>query len=341
MEGARGPFEAGTTETEAPGEGVRARLPPLRPPQGPGPLRVGLLNNMPDAALVQTERQFRRLIEAGAGGRPVELALFSLDGLPRGGPARAHLDAAYASHRTLPASNLDALVVTGCEPRAGRLSDEPYFADFAAVVDWAARSTASTLFSCLAAHAAVLHLDGIARRPLPAKHSGVHACDVVSGHALVAGGVRSVPVPHSRWNDLSEADLSKAGYTVLRRSAGVGVDLFAREQRRSLFVFLQGHPEYDGDSLAREYRRDVGRFLSGERETLPALPAHYFPDAAARKLSAFADMALTDRSPELFARFPAIDAPPPLQSAWQAGAASLFRNWLALVAARRGVAAAA
>lgn len=334
-------FEARRSEVEARAEPLQGLPPRLHAAGSEGALRVGLLNNMPDAALAATERQFRRLIEAGGDGSTVELVPFSLDGLPRGPQARAHLDAGYASHRTLASAGLDALVVTGCEPRAGRLSDEPYFADFAGIVDWAERAGVPTLFSCLAAHAAVLHLDRIERRPLQAKHSGLYLCEPCAPHPLTAGTDGPVPVPHSRWNDLPEADLVEAGYMILRRSHEVGVDLFVRERGRSLFVFLQGHPEYDGDSLAREYRRDVGRYLAGDRDDLPNLPAHYFPDDAAGTLSAFAEMAAAGRSPELFSRFPSIDARPPLQSAWQDGAASLFRNWLALVAARNAASAIA
>ncbi|MDR7035338.1 homoserine O-succinyltransferase [Methylobacterium sp. BE186] len=308
--------------------------PIARPPEPPGVraaalpprLSVGLLNNMPDAALVATERQFRRLIEAA--GVPVDLRLFSLAGLERGPQALAHLDAAYAPHTALAHAGLDALVVTGCEPRAARLSDEPYYPAFAGIVDWAATNTVSTLFSCLAAHAAVLHLDGIERRPLNAKHSGLYACAAAARHPLLAGAPRVVPVPHSRWNDLPEPDLARAGYTVLRRSEEVGVDLFVREGA-SLLVFLQGHPEYDGDSLAREYRRDVGRFLSGERPAAPVLPAHYFAPEAAARLAAFAS-ARGSR----FEAYPAIDPAPPLQAAWQAEAVRLFRAWLGEVARR-------
>ncbi|WP_336488008.1 homoserine O-succinyltransferase MetA [Methylobacterium nigriterrae] len=312
-----------------------APCPPVPAPlAGPGAaaLRVGLLNNMPDAALIQTERQFRRLIGDG-----VALSLFSLDGVPRGPLARAHLDRHYASHRTLPEAGLDALVITGSEPRAARLDDEPYYPAFAGVVDWAARHTVSTLFSCLAAHAAVLHLDGILRRPLPAKHSGVYPCARIAPHPLLTGLAAIVPVPHSRWNELAEADLAACGYTVLRRSEAVGVDLFVREAG-SLLVFLQGHPEYDGDSLAREYRRDVGRFLDGARETCPPLPEHSFGPASARRLEAFADAARAHRDPGLYAAFPSLDEAPPLPPAWQDAAAGLFRNWLALVAARRAAA---
>ena len=306
--------------------------PPRLKAAAPAPrLRIGLLNNMPDTALVQTERQFRRLI-----GSEVDLSFFSLASVPRGPLARAHLDRFYAPHTALPAAGLDALVITGSEPKAARLDEEPYYADFTEVVDWAARGTVSTLFSCLAAHAAVLHLDGIERRPMAAKFSGVYPCAASSAHPLLAGMAPVMPVPHSRWNDLPEADLAAGGYTVLRRSEDVGVDLFVREGA-SLMVFLQGHPEYEADTLAREYRRDIGRYLDGSRDTCPDLPEHYYTDDSAAQLEAFATLARIRRAPALHADFPAMDATPPRPAVWQDGAARLFRNWLALVAANHAL----
>lgn len=299
---------------------------PARPAPG---LRIGLLNNMPDSALVQTERQFRRLIGPG-----IDLQLFSLDTVRRGPLARAHLDRFYATQAALAGAGLDALVVTGAEPKARHLSDEPFFPALAAVVDWADAGGVPTLFSCLAAHAAVLHLDRIERRPLPAKRSGVYVCTVVADHPLLAGMPTSVPVPHSRWNDLPEAELTARGYRILRRSDAVGADLFVRAGRGGApMVFLQGHPEYDGDTLAREYRRDIGRFLDGERDACPAMPENYYTDESARRLDAFAAVARAYRVPALHADFPTMAETPPRPAGWQEGAAGLFRNWLALVAA--------
>ena len=61
--------------------------------------------------------------------------------------------------------------------------------------------------------------------------------------------------------DLPEARLLENGYRMLTRSAAAGVDAFVKKQDGgSLFAYFQGHPEYDTDSLLREYRRDVGRF---------------------------------------------------------------------------------
>ena len=63
-------------------------------------------------------------------------------------------------------TRLDGLIVTGTEPKSKNLDDEPYWAALPQVIDWAREHTHSTIWSCLAAHAAVLHTDGIERRPL-------------------------------------------------------------------------------------------------------------------------------------------------------------------------------
>jgi homoserine trans-succinylase len=56
---------------------------------GPRPINIGLVNNMPDAALVATEAQFQSLIARAAAGREVRLRLFSLPGVPRSAAAQA------------------------------------------------------------------------------------------------------------------------------------------------------------------------------------------------------------------------------------------------------------
>lgn len=305
---------------------------------GPGPapgrraIDVGLVNNMPDAALRGTERQFARLLAAASGAVDVRLHLFSLETVARGPAASAYLAGRYGTLRDLEAVRLDGLIVTGAEPIAATLTEEPYWAELTRVVDWAEHNTASTIWSCLAAHAAVLHLDGIARRRLPEKRFGLFDCAEVAAEGLLRGTPAGLRVPHSRWNDLAEGDLRSHGYRIASRSPEAGVDAFTK-QWASLFVFLQGHPEYDADTLFREYRRDAQRFLTGARDTLPALPAHYFEARTEQAVAVFAERARRGRDPAAWSLFPRDWAIRPAQlHLWQASAAQLYRNWLAGVA---------
>lgn len=297
-------------------------------------IEIGLVNNMPDAALLATERQFSNLLAAAAGNLDVRLHLYALSGVPRSEETRGALMRNYCDASQLGAKRLDALIVTGAEPLASELAQEPYWRALTELIDWADANTVSTILSCLAAHVGVLHLDGIARQPLPAKCSGIFAFETATRNKLVAGLEGGVSTPHSRRNGLSPRDLIRQGYQVLTYDAAIGVDTFIK-QKQSLFVFLQGHPEYEGDSLAREYRRDMGRFLRGEQSAPPAIPADYFPAQVERAATAFAERAAFDRRPELMAAFPDAGAFGPGNASWRKSAVQLYRNWLDVVAKRK------
>jgi homoserine O-succinyltransferase/O-acetyltransferase len=311
--------------------------PPVRPA---GCVEIGLVNSMPDAALEATERQFIELIDAAAGDIPVRLRFFSLPDVPRTPRGQRHVSNSYRGIDGLWDGHLDALIVTGTEPRAAALPDEPYWPALAELIDWAEHNTISTIWSCLAAHAAVLQLDGVERQALADKCFGIFDCAKVGDHPLMAGVPDSIPVPHSRWNGLRESELALRGYDILTRSARAGVDSFAKEGR-SLFVFFQGHPEYDAASLLGEYRRDVGRFLRGERETFPAMPKNYFDAATAGLLAAFRARARLDRREELLADFPLAAAESGLATIWRPSAARIYRNWLAHLSAQKAARTAA
>ncbi len=294
----------------------------------PDPLVIGLVNNMPDAALRSTERQFQRLMRAAIGeGRAVEFRFIALPGLIRSERGRQHVDAHYEYFRDVPGTRLDGLIVTGTEPSRARLEDEPYWDAFAALVDFAQASSLPTLWSCLAAHAAVRCLDGISRRQRPQKLTGVFECTRAGVHLVTADLPLAWPVPHSHHNDLDEADLDGAGYRMLSRSEWGGVDMFTRSGD-DLFLFLQGHPEYDPASLLLEYRRDLGRAVAGAQIGPAAMPQHYLTDAAEQGLAGAADdrarSALLQHWGDAAVRSPG----------WQVPAARLYAGWLHQVAAQ-------
>lgn len=305
------------------------------------PVVIGLVNNMGDAALRTTEEQFRDLLGRAGASYDVRLRLFSFPELIRSEAGAAYVAAHYESIAALWSSEVDALIVTGAEPRTASLPDEAYWPSLTRVVDWANECGVPTIWSCLAAHAAVQYLDGIERRQLDAKLSGVFRCRRVAGDALTAGLPESWHVPHSRLNTLDADRLGDAGYEIVSYSAQAGVDTFVR-RRQTLFVFFQGHPEYDADTLFREYRRDVGRYLTGTLEQYPEMPRGYFDDVTARVLNAFRARAQRQRSREMLDEFPAVGASDRRACPWRDVSVRLYRNWLAMAVARdRHVAIAA
>ena len=301
------------------------------------PIEIGLLNNMPDAALHATERQFASLLKAAAGQHEVRLRFYSLPEVSRGEYTRIYMRTLYGELDEMFDVGLDGLIVTGNEPRAAKLADEPYWRRLTQVIDWAEANVAASYWSCLAAHAAVQHLDGVSRVPLAAKCSGVFDCEVISDDPLSAHLPTPVRTPHSRLNGLDEQRIATKGYTILTRSAEVGVDTFVR-RGRSLMMFGQGHPEYDADTLLREYCRDAGRFLCGKRDVQPAVPSSYLN---LRTRRAFGAVARRDPDPALIDRYNAIAAMATPRQVWRPSAVVLFRNWLHHISANKAAAARA
>jgi homoserine O-succinyltransferase/O-acetyltransferase len=298
-------------------------------------IRIALINNMPDSALEDTEVQFFELLESAAGDIPLSLKLYSLPEVPRSDAGRKHLENFYFGISDLLNSRFDGAIVTGTEPRQADLRDEPYWPILTEVLEWAERSTASTVLSCLAAHAGVLYSDAIPRHRLPEKQFGVFEYEKIRDHALAVGTGDAMQIPHSRWNEVRADELASCGYEILTQSAEAGVDLFVKEKKDSLFVHFQGHPEYSTRTLLKEFRRDVKRFLRQETETYPTLPVRYFDAAAAKLLSDFRATVTADPQEPHMGQFPEAAVARALHGTWRQSASTVYRNWLRYLILRR------
>jgi homoserine O-succinyltransferase len=298
-------------------------------------LSIGLVNNMPSSSRRATERQFRNLIKSAAGGIRTELSVYvpwQSNGRFEDTGAR---DQKWLSLHELWDHHLDAIIVTGSEPMADELTKEPNWKELAQLVDWAEDNTLSAVWSCLAAHAAVFRLDGIQRQRLPNKLFGLFECEKKPDDLLTSRLTSGLPdrfsMPHSRWNDVFDhtmtEDMAARGYRVLSKSQAAGIDAFLRK-KNSLFIFYQGHPEYESDTLRLEYRRDVSRFLRGERESYPAIPFGYFDPETEDELRIFKERANVSPGGDLLAALPLTRISPKLQGSWHSVAICLYRNWL-------------
>lgn len=288
-------------------------------------LTIGLVNNMPDAALQATERQFMRLLTAAAGNNRIRFHCFSLPSVSRSQPAKWRIDRQYTDIADLDRLQIDGLIVTGAEPNAATLPEEPFWQELTEIIDWAKTNTRSTIWSCLAAHAAVLHLDGIERQRLATKCSGVYDCNKVTDNWLTKDITSPLKISHSRLNELRASDLAARGYQLLTASPAAGVDIFAK-QLSSHFIFFQGHPEYDALSLQREYLRDITRFLGRERDTFPAFPAGYFDSQTEHRLASFRKRASAERKLPLSVELPNLTLRPDIAAG--VAATLIFGNWL-------------
>ena len=297
------------------------------------PVKVALVNNMPDSAFVDTEDQFRRATATAETGG-VTLDLYTITDIPRSHELASVIDSRYHGLDELWDDPPDALIVTGTEPTQLEMVYEPYWPYLARLMEWAAAAVPTVLLSCLASHASILLFDGIERVPRARKCSGVFpGCVADPDDPLAHGLPEEVVIPHSRINEVPEEVLVDAGYRIVVGGTGspAGWAVAARECGSALFVLCQGHPEYGTLSLLREYRRDVRRYLFGRGAVpYPCLPEGYLSDLAVHRLERFAVRALRGEGDprELWSEFPYHEVAAGVQNTWAASSATLYTNWI-------------
>jgi homoserine O-succinyltransferase len=295
-------------------------------------LHIGFLNMMPDAALRATERQFIRLV--GSCNRIAQFFVypFSLPALGRSAETLGYIERYYSDFGKLRDAGLDALIITGANVANPKLEDEPFWQPLMEVVEWARDNVASMLCSCLATHAVLKHFHGIDRRPLPQKRWGVYSHRVsAKRHPLLRDINTRFDVPHSRYNDISRAQLEAAGLTVLAESPDGGVHMAASPDQFRVF-YMQGHPEYDANSLLKEYRRELHRYAGRERDIPPLLPENYFLGEAERiALAALEAAAQARKDRRAYEETLEADVEGLLDNTWGDTAKAIINNWLGLV----------
>lgn len=292
-------------------------------------LHIGFLNMMPDAALAATEQQFIRLVGSCNQIAQFYVYPFSLPELNRGAATRAHIDEHYFAFDDLASQGLDALIITGANVINPALNEEAFWGPLADIADWAENNVASVLCSCLATHALVKKFHDIDRRKLPVKQWGVYSHRISEpDHPLMRDINTRFDAPHSRFNEVSRAQLEKAGMQVLVESDEVGVHLAVSPDGFRV-VYFQGHPEYDAVSLLKEYKREVFRYLEGQLDSPPPFPENYFPPEAQEIAAKFLKDA--GKSAGNMPAFPENELEHLVDNTWRDTGKAIVNNWLGLV----------
>ncbi len=292
-------------------------------------LHVGLLNMMPDASLVATERQFFRLV--GACNQIVQFHVhpFTIEGLKRSPEAQAHIDKYYESFEQIKQDGLDALIISGANVVHNKLPEEEFWQPLMDVFSWAKENVTSILCSCLATHAVIQYCYGIERTRLNVKRWGVFSHKLINrNHPLIAEINTRFDVPHSRFNEIFQSDMERCGLKVLVASKEAGVHLAVSPDGFRI-VFFQGHPEYDDISLLKEYKREVLRFYHNDRSDYPPFPEHYFDDELQAIFTDYEQHVKTVKNTAIaLENFPENQVLEHLDNTWKDTAKAVFNNWL-------------
>ena len=212
------------------------------------------------------------------------------------------------------------------------LAQESFWQPLIEVMDWAHTHVTSTICSCLATHAVLQFRYGQKRRPLGDKRWGVYSHRVTDRkHPLVNGVNTRFDVPHSRFNQIDRSQFESARLQVLAESDAVGVHLAVSPD---LFrtVFFQGHPEYDINSLLKEYKREVRRYVQGTRADYPPFPENYFSLQSEAILNEYQERVHAARhSGAAVPELPETLIGASLDNTWHDSAEAVINNWIGRV----------
>ena len=232
------------------------------------PLEILLLNLMPTK--IDTETQLSRLL----GNTPlqVELTLLHTKTHRSKNTSEEHLLAFYKVFDDIKHRNFDGLIITGAPVEKMAFEEVEYWEELCEIMEWSKTHVHSTFHICWGAQAGLYYHYGIPKYPLDEKMFGVFEHTVLDRkNMLLRGFDDTFFVPHSRHTEIRSEDISKcAALEILSVSEKAGVYAVASRDGRQ--IFITGHSEYDPETLAKEYFRDLSQGKPIR------LPENYFQD---------------------------------------------------------------
>ena len=230
------------------------------------PLKLLILNLMPTKE--QTEVQLLRKLS----NTPLQIEVEFLRTISHEAKNvnAEHLESFYVSHDDIKQKRYDGMIITGAPVENLDFEDVDYWHELCEIMEWSNTNVHSTFHICWGAQAGLYYHYGIKKYPLPKKLSGVYTHNLLKPQSpFFRGFDDEFQVPHSRYTDVLEEDILKnSELELLSVSDKAGV--FAVKSVDNRRVFITGHPEYDSDTLAQEYFRDVKKSLD------IAVPENYF-----------------------------------------------------------------
>lgn len=240
------------------------------------PLRVGLLNLMPDK--INTETQIARLL--GATPLQIDLTLVKVSSYTPRNTSCEHLASFYQDWSAVRQQKFDGFIITGAPIETIPFEQVSYWDELTSIFRWTQTNVHSSFNICWAAQAAMHYFHGTPRHLLNEKAFGVFRHHgLQAGSPYLSGFSDDFAVPVSRWMEIRHTDLpADSGISVLIDSPETGICLLNDPRRHALHFF--NHIEYDANTLADEYfrDRDAGKSIR--------LPRNYFPGDCATRLPA-------------------------------------------------------
>ena len=231
------------------------------------PLNLLILNLMPTKIVTETQL-LRKLSNTPL---QVNVQLLQTKSHISQNTDLTHLHSFYTTFDQVKGQQFDGMIITGAPVENLEFEEVDSWDELCEIMNWTRSHVHSTFHICWGAQAGLYYHYGIEKRTLSKKLSGIYEHTIIRKRSpLFRGFDDRFYAPHSRYTEITmEQLLEKSELEVLALSHEAGVFGVKSADNRQFFVFA--HPEYDDDTLAKEYFRDVKRGLN------PQVPAHYFP----------------------------------------------------------------
>ncbi|MAK60429.1 MAG: homoserine O-succinyltransferase [Ponticaulis sp.] len=248
-------------------EGVRVMTEGVAIRQDIRPMRIGLLNLMPNKR--RTELQIARLV--GATPLQVEFKLVRVGGHTPKNTSAEHLESFYDTWEEVKSQKFDGFIITGAPVETLPFEEVTYWNEIREILDWTTTNVHSTMNICWGAMAAIWHFHKVPKYVLDTKAYGVYRHkNLYPASPYMSGFSDDFSIPVSRWTECRAEDVAKVpGLEILMNSDETGLCIVHERYKNRLYVF--NHIEYDSTSLAEEYERDV------EAGKPIQIPHNYFP----------------------------------------------------------------
>ena len=231
------------------------------------PLKLIILNLMPKKEA--TETQLLRCLSNTP--LQIEVELLQTSTYTPKHTSSEYLLAHYTTFAEVRDKRYDGMIITGAPVELMAFEEVAYWDELCQIMEWSKTYVTSTFHICWGAQAALYHHYGIPKYELERKLLGVFEHNVENPLCPLTRGFDDVfLVPHSRYTDTRTADVAAVSELEVL-SCGEQSGLYLAMSRDGRHVFVTGHSEYDAETLAIEYRRDVEKGLD-----IPK-PFNYFP----------------------------------------------------------------
>ena len=232
------------------------------------PLRLLILNLMPTKIVTETQL-LRKLANT-----PLQIEVEFLQTISHTSKnvSNDHLSSFYTTFNDVRDRSFDGMIITGAPVENMEFEEVDYWHELCEIMDWSSHNVYSTLHICWGAQAGLYYHYGVKKYPLEKKLSGVFDHTVIKPQSPLFRGFDDVfHMPHSRYTGVLESEV-RAVPELEMLSVSEIAGVFAVKSEDNRRVFITGHPEYDADTLALEYFRDIEKGLPVE------IPRNYFPN---------------------------------------------------------------